>query len=412
VRERCAKRTLLLLILGGLPMAVETTKILELIQQEVLQGTFLDAAWPKVIDALAPDLSDADRNGFKALNIMEDRQRILEWVRQWVAGLPSRKAVRGIWFGIEHPDRNGEMGCDFFAEGYSQFELDGGAWLSDPVVRSTSGPNSEVLYALMQIGHRELAETCDIEDVRQSVIELPRWYGMLVIADLCRTEVDLIRGRAVRRGVAVGFSSGDVIALGEASRAGFQPVGSPAASKRKRKRTLLPGDYFSPEGGPNSILCECTSPKMSRDEFRRLTSPVVFEATINTQFGSPKGSVGSLTPPRAWIMVEAVGKALVNDFPGDIRLHELRIDGRDDPFCVLQVLNCLPCYDSKTSDLKGRRTLIQEETKNHNLFFAKGYYEWGHRFVTRRAAERMIELGLSEIVFVPTASVSSLESSS
>ncbi|MDB5338784.1 MAG: hypothetical protein JWN70_4403 [Planctomycetaceae bacterium] len=329
------------------------------------------------------------------LNLEDELRHIETWLLETLVTKPPARTIRGLRFGLFHPELNGRPSCDLYLAGSRSFDADSGAWGYDQDYRAPTEPRSRALDALYLIA------SDDQHQADGAVVHLCLWFALLAIAELCRRHSAAIRGTAARRGIGVGFDSGDLIIVGVHSASGFkpQPLEKPT---RKPKRPKLPaGEYFHIEGGRDVLLCNCTDESLSRDLFQCAgpIAPISLTATIHADWPNQRGTFGTIYPFCCEIIPATIAQHIADTFPDEVQFHPLAIVGRPEAWCVLKVLNCVQCYNHEVTQRESRLTLSRAPIADHNFFFVYGYYEYKAVFVSRRAAQLLIDQGVTGIEF-------------
>jgi hypothetical protein len=149
----------------------------------------------------------------------EDLDDLREWIEKPFRLEPSKKKLKGLWFGLFNPVYERDPVADIYVCGSTRFD-------PSPVDNSWAvGPDwwpenryarSSVLARVYKIAYRKdgLGNNADYP--------LCLAYGGLSVRELLRAcEPSMILGSSGSLGVAVGFDSGDFVLVGEMTRQGL-----------------------------------------------------------------------------------------------------------------------------------------------------------------------------------------------
>ena len=291
--------------------------------------------------------------------------------------------------------------CDLYLTGSRMFDEDTDAWAVDHSFQATSNPRSQVLDALYLISAKHLA------DRKDAVVHMCLWYALLAVAELCRRHSAVIRGSAPRRGIGVGFDSGDLINIGVHSKLGFTPPPFETGKRRRKKRRLLPADYFELEGGPQLLMSNCIDNSLPKDLFRVVGSIDLrsLYATIHPDWPNQQGTLGLLYPFHCYFVSASFAQQIEAAFPNEVQFHTLKIAGRTEDWRLMKIMHCVNCYDRDESRRQYRLTLSRKAAAGRNIFFVAGYYEGLAVIVSRPVAQLFIDQEVVGAEFVPIATI-------
>ena len=379
-------------------MAADYANTLQLVRQAIMLGTPLADAWEQVVQHIAGIVGDDVALKLCGLPISEDGQRLKAWLQNILDAAPPPRGVRGLRFGLFHPDLEGRPSCDLYLVGFPAFEAEGDTWATDWIYQAPASPQSRVLDELYLISAEDRFEGEAV------VVHLGLWYALLAIAELCRRHSAVLRGSAARRGVAVGFDDGELITVGVHSQPGFAPQ-SLAAPGKKKRRKLLPGEYFKLEGGRETLMCDCTQTGLPRELFQAFAplDPLSLSATICPAWPNQHGTLGTLYPFICEFVTAAAASVIAAEFPGEVQFHELTIAERPGEWRIMKVLQCVTCFDREAYNQQHRLRLRKDALGGHNIFFVAEYYEGRAVLVSRAAAQLFLDLDVIGAEFVPVA---------
>jgi hypothetical protein len=148
----------------------------------------------------------------RGLDYASDRKHMSIWLEQLLSRKPPTKRIKGLWFGLfNRSHEDGLPTCCIHLAGSSRFNFD------DPALDCFSEPQ--------YLPAHNTTESQILTTIFRSVDEVPEaatqgeytlcWgYASLLVRDWCRGEMrHKLLGDAQRRGVAVGFDSGDGIVV-------------------------------------------------------------------------------------------------------------------------------------------------------------------------------------------------------
>ncbi|MDB5386577.1 MAG: hypothetical protein JWM11_2223 [Planctomycetaceae bacterium] len=378
-------------------MAADYVNTLSLVRNAISLGTPIIEAWEAVIGHISSVFGTDASFHLRALNVAEDYRQLELWLLDLLEASPPAKAIRGLRFGLFHPESEGRPSCDIYLSGSPSFDQDGDEWADESNYKPETHPHSRILDALYLVSAEPRFEK------QEAVVHLCLWFALLSVAELCRRNSASIRGGASRRGIGVGFDGGDLINLGVHSKSGFTPLRPEKKKGPPRRRKLLPGEYFKLEGGRESLMYQCTDRALSRKllkSFERIES-VSLTAKIDPDWLNQCGKFGTLYPFYVHFMLASVAQQIEAVFPDEVQFHELNLVGSSEEWRVMQVLQNVECFDRETSDRKQHLTLFRNIAAGHNIFFVAGYSEGQYVLVSRSAAQLLIDQGVMGAAFVP-----------
>lgn len=378
-------------------MASSYENTLEIVRGMMLREEAISEAWKTVVEHISDEAGTETTSKLRGLDIATDLCRLEKWITDVFSTAPPPRKIRGLRFGLFHPESEGRPSCDLYLAGASWFDHQSHTWAYDQSYLAPTTPQSLVLDQLY------LVSVEDRFDGRAAIVHLCLWYGLLAVAELCRRHSTLLRGTAARRGVGVGFDGGDIIVVGAHSKAGFSAAPLGESKHRTKRRRLPPGEYFKLEGGRESLLCDCNDGSLPRDLFRRFapSAPIPLIATVSPDWLNQSGTFGSLSPFSCHFIQAEVATQIEREFPGDVQFLPLNIVGRSEEWRAFNVLHCVRCFDREESNRLCRVILRNEVISGHNIFCVAGYYEGLVVFVSRPVAQFLIDQGVTGIEFVP-----------
>jgi hypothetical protein len=175
----------------------------------------------QLIDQCAADCPHADWRPLRDLPY-DDISSLLDWLRQLIEADSPASALRGLWFGIFNPHRDGHASADFYISGSERFDADpdSNAWAVRPAWRPNGREAfSEIMASIYAIAYGAGGLGNDAE------YPLCLAYTALAVRELLNTLSPRTVLSAVGSvGVAVGFDSGDFILLGRTTADGLGPL--------------------------------------------------------------------------------------------------------------------------------------------------------------------------------------------
>jgi len=380
-------------------MAAEYGATLLFVRKTIALGTPATAAWSAVLDHISDDIGPHVLARWRDLRVADDLERLKAWLLEVLEVTPPPQTIRGLRFGLCHPELAGRPSCDIMLTGTASFDRESDAWGYDATWQPQARPRSLILDALYSISAEERFAG------KPAVVHVCLWFALIAVAELCRACFAAIRARAPVQGVGVGFDDGDLINLGVQSKSGFAPLPVDDKKRKAKGARLLPGEYFKLEGGPDVLMCRCTSESIPQDVFRACApiDPVRLDADVDPNWPEQTGTFGSLAPFHVGFVSAAVAAQLEREFPNEVQFHELRIGSSSQHWRVMQVLRSVKCFDRKMSTQQRQLTLVRDAAAGHNIFFVGGYYEGQAVIVSRAAAQLMIDQGVTGATFIPVA---------
>lgn len=369
-----------------------------LAKKTVEEGAAFAPSWERIVDHLSANLGTRVVTQLQSLNTTDDLNRLRRWLSATLKKMPLEKDIRGIRFSLMHPEFRGQPSCDFSLVGSNWFEESSPVWAFNRSYEATTHPRSRVLRQLYRIS----SQPCYEKDA--SIVHLCLWYGLIAVADLCRTNTEeLSGGSSGRRAVAVGFDDGDPILAGTVAGSDFGPARVRRRAAVARGKSLPPGEFYRLEGGRRSLICTCTAKSLPNDLFRRFMAVhvVSLRATLNLQWSDPQGTFGYLEPFRCHFIPLSVAKAIEDNFPNLVQFHPLKIVGRSGEWRAMNILQSVDCYNRESSRENQRLELSRQAIGDVDVFFVKGYYEGSAIFVSHRLAKSMLDHGIIGADFVP-----------
>lgn len=177
-----------------------------------------------IADAMGELISCCDRHRphpdwarFRSLPL-EDCSEIRAWLlRSFVEDAPP-ETLRGLWFGLFNPIRNGEVVTVMHVCGADDVDAHSAdcEWAVNPTWHIAKPAESSVLAAIYGLAHRSGGLGIDAE--------YALCLGYSVLAVKCAFQGDEIRKSLPARqptSIVVGFDDGDFIVVGSATRTGF-----------------------------------------------------------------------------------------------------------------------------------------------------------------------------------------------
>lgn len=160
-----------------------------------------------------------------------DLSPMFDWVQKPFREEPPAAPLRGLWFGLFNPCRDGRTPvADIYVCGSERFEPDpqDDSWAVGPDWwPEARDAFSSVLAEIYRIAYRQGASVTEQKGRLGNDAEYPLClgYGAFAVRELlARVEPSLILGKSESLGVAVGFDSGDFVLLGELMSDGFMPI--------------------------------------------------------------------------------------------------------------------------------------------------------------------------------------------
>ena len=377
-------------------MPADYAETLHLVRRAISRGTPLADAWQAVVQHISPDLGADVALRLQVLDVAAEIQRLESWLHSVLVQSPPQQALRGLRFGLFHPEVAGRPSCDLYLAGSRAFDEDSDVWARDPVYLAATNPHSQVLDELSLIALDDhFAE-------HGPVVHLCLWFALLAVAELCRRNSAVLGPPGRRRGVAVGFDGGDLITVGVFAKSRFSPY-SDTGKRPRRRQKLLPGEYFKLEGGRDLLLCNCTDASLPSDLFRAAgpLDLVSLTATIHPDWPNQCGTLGVLYPFTCEFLTAAAAELVTAAFPHEVQFHPLRIVGRAEEWRVMKVLNCVPCLNYEESQRQQRVILQTDTIGGRHIFFVTGYYEGRCVLVSRPVAQLLIDEGVLGAEFIP-----------
>jgi hypothetical protein len=165
-----------------------------------------------------------------------DLSLLAKWIQKPFREEPSPVPLRGLWFGLFNPCRNGRTPvADIYVCGSERFVPNphDNSWAVGPDWwPELRYADSSVLADIYRIAHRQGARPAEQKVCLGNDAEYPLCLGFGAFAVrelLARVETSLILGKSHSLGIAVGFDSGDFVLLGELSNDGLAPFDSDTA---------------------------------------------------------------------------------------------------------------------------------------------------------------------------------------
>lgn len=145
---------------------------------------------------------------FRDLDYLADQEQMSHWLEQLLAKKPPPQRIKGLWFGLFNPRRqDGLATCALHLAGSSRFNFDVQSLdcFSEPqYLPAENDADSAVLTTIFRTLERFPSAGA------QGEYTLCWGYACLLVRDWCRGPArSKLLGTATRRGVAVGFDSGD-----------------------------------------------------------------------------------------------------------------------------------------------------------------------------------------------------------
>jgi hypothetical protein len=363
------------------------------VRETIAEQLSLTDGWRRVVEHLSPEKSV--RKKLLALDVLSDAALLESWLRVTLEQYPPGSSVKGLWFALVHPDRDGEASCDLSVVGCGSFDSEDSAWAFDNVYSPQAIPRSEALHELCPISF--YAEQND-----EALGHICLWYAMLAVAEVCRRCGPIIQHKRRRTGIGVGFGSGDIWAIGNVISSKFVPWTQQPPVTRKR---LAKSDYFRLEGNQDCILCRCVTRNVQRGYFEQFGPlPILpIKASVHPDWPNQSGSYGSLCDPGiSFDFLRAdIANQIATQCPDQVELHPLSIRERPGEWRIFRPLLWIDCHDRTESNRLGRLVLRRHEIAGAGVFCVKGYYEGRAIFVSREIAQLMLDQGITGISYVP-----------
>ena len=197
---------------------------------ELALGRPVTESMAALIDRCEAARPHPDWAGLRALPY-DDLAPMLEWVRQPFCEEPPAAPLKGLWFGLFNPCRDGRTPvADIYVCGSERFDPDphDNSWAVSPEWwPNARHANSVVLSDIYRIAYRQGARVAEQKGCLGNDAEYPLalGYGAFAVRELIgQIEPSLVLGRSDSLGVAVGFDSGDFVLLGELTASGLKPI--------------------------------------------------------------------------------------------------------------------------------------------------------------------------------------------
>src|SRR6185503_4078279 len=105
---------------------------------------------------------NADRKGaplqWPELNLDDEVRHLERWLLETFATKPPARTIRGLRFGLFHPEVDGRPSCDIYLAGSRSFDAESSAWGYDLDYRAPAEPQSPALDALYSIASDDDAD--------------------------------------------------------------------------------------------------------------------------------------------------------------------------------------------------------------------------------------------------------------
>lgn len=376
-------------------MAADYTTTCQLVSKKIELNTPLTLAWQEVASAITDGEVAAS---LLKHDVSSEARRMESWLLavQNLAPIPGE--IRGLYFGLFHPNRGEHTGCAIHLAGSQTFESQHDVWAKSLTYRAPMIFESSVLDDLYAVSSNE----SHIDN--RGLVHVCLWLSQLLLADGCRRISGTLSAGAHRRGLGIGFDSGDLLTVGIVSAKGFHPHRW-ATSELPSRVKLRKGDYFIMEGGKDVLLCECTDRSVPRDLFRQRDAfeSISLAAHINPAWPLQQGTFGSLSPFGCRLISSTIAASITAMSSKDVEFIPVTIKDHPGDWRAMHVLGRVRAYDREESTKRGALVLRQEAIGDKEIFFDFDYYEGLAVIVSRRLAQLMIEQGLTGVEFVPIA---------
>jgi hypothetical protein len=148
---------------------------------------------------------------------------LVRWVERPFLEEPPVRPLKGLWFGLFNPIRDGEAVADIYLAGSERFEPTNIHWAVRPEWWPAARyAESAVTAGIYRIGRQPGGPSVDWDLGNDAEYPLCLGYGAFAVREvLSRVGPALVLGESPSVEVGVGFDSGDWIRLGEFGLAGF-----------------------------------------------------------------------------------------------------------------------------------------------------------------------------------------------
>jgi hypothetical protein len=327
------------------------------IEKLVASGADASTCMRKLIAYASRRQRHSHWNRVRSLAFADDVKNLCVWLAKVLTESPPPPSIKGLWFGLFEPIQpNGRATCGFSVAGSKRFDPHdlSGEWAAGPCDYFPEGryASSAVLKALYELGHRRggLGQLADYLGCFG--------YAAFAVAELCRTiEPRTLIGKAKRRGVAVGFDSGDFILICEVSGRGLATGSDWKARYPLRPRGIpkVPFYRIQPDAQGSWLLDD---PVAADGEelvcgFASMGVPVDVKLPLRSKIISGKKrpvdfSFDTFGNP---VVRRRVGEVVAKLAPQTVQRLPLRIERVKDAYEVLNVIDVVPCIDSKRCEL-------------------------------------------------------------
>ena len=178
------------------------------------------AAMNELIAQCAQAMPHGDWPSFAGLAFADDVDRLQSWLETLLSREPPGTEIDGLWFGLFNPIYDGDHPtADLYAAG-GHYDPSDPEWMCD-LAWFPNGryAQSQVLGDIYRLAYQ------DPDHGLGNDAEFPLClaYAGLAVRTLAERIGETLRGGATRRGLTVGFDSGDWLCVGTLTEAGFHP---------------------------------------------------------------------------------------------------------------------------------------------------------------------------------------------
>ncbi len=183
----------------------------------------------EIIAYCAQAIPHEDWPAFAALAFDDDVDHLRRWLVSLLTDEPPGAEVDGLCFGVFNPVYDdGQPTADMYAAG-AHYRPSDPDWACDPMwFPDGRNAHSQVLHDIYRLAYQGSESSLG----NRAEYPLALVYTGTVIRALAIQLGDSLRGDATRRGLTVGFDSGDWLCIGTLTSAGFVPS--------KESQTLVP----------------------------------------------------------------------------------------------------------------------------------------------------------------------------
>lgn len=123
-------------------MAADYVNTLYAVRKAISLGTPIIEAWDVVVRYISGEVGAEVSLQLRALDVGEDLERLEAWLLDLLKVVPPPRAIRGLRFGLFHPELGGRPSCDIYLTGSRSFNEESDGWAYDTSYQAHSNPHS------------------------------------------------------------------------------------------------------------------------------------------------------------------------------------------------------------------------------------------------------------------------------